>query len=120
MIRYNLSCKDCDISFDSWFSSSKEYEKLKKKNFINCYNCNSLNVQKSLMSPNIFSLKNNLKIDKKDKKYEEIQKKYPNIKNILKKTLTMLEKNLLMKQGLSIMEIKNHLKGFMVLQQRTT
>ena len=27
------------------------------------------------MSPNIFSLKNNLKIDKKDKKYEEIQKK---------------------------------------------
>ena len=31
MIIYKLICKDCDIFFDSWFSSSKEYEKLKKK-----------------------------------------------------------------------------------------
>ena len=85
MIKYKLRCKDCDKSFDSWFSSSKEYEKLKKKNFINCYNCNSLNVQKSLMSPNIFSLKNNLKIDKKDKKYEEIQKKISKYQEYIKK-----------------------------------
>ena len=25
---------DCEKSFDSWFSSSKEFEKLKKKNFL--------------------------------------------------------------------------------------
>ena len=31
MIKFKLKCRDCDISFDSWFSSSKEYEKLKKK-----------------------------------------------------------------------------------------
>jgi len=30
MIKYRLNCKDCATAFDSWFSSSKEYEKLKK------------------------------------------------------------------------------------------
>ncbi len=34
MIKYRLICKDCETTFDSWFSSSKEYERLKKKNFI--------------------------------------------------------------------------------------
>ena len=34
MILYRLICKDCETSFDSWFSSSKEYEKLKKKNYL--------------------------------------------------------------------------------------
>ena len=120
MIKYNLICKDCEISFNSWFSSSEEYEKLKKKHFINCYNCNSLNVQKGLMSPNISRSKNNLKIDKKNKENKEIQKKYSNPKNLLKKTLTMLVKILLMRQDLSIMEIKNYQKGFMERQQKMT
>jgi len=31
MIKYKLKCKDCEKSFDSWFSSSEEFEKLKKK-----------------------------------------------------------------------------------------
>ena len=31
MIKYKLICNDCEVSFDSWFSSPKEYEKLKKK-----------------------------------------------------------------------------------------
>ena len=33
MIKYNLICKECDLTFDSWFAASKEYEKLKKKNY---------------------------------------------------------------------------------------
>ena len=33
MIKYKLNCKNCEISFDSWFASSQEYEKLKKKIF---------------------------------------------------------------------------------------
>ena len=59
MIKYRLVCKDCDTSFDSWFSSSKEYEKLKKLKHLNCYNCNSLNIEKTLMSPNILNTKKN-------------------------------------------------------------
>ena len=30
MIKYKLSCENCSQDFDSWFASSKEYEKLKK------------------------------------------------------------------------------------------
>ena len=74
MIKYKLNCNECDISFDSWFSSSKEYEKLKKKNFINCHICDSLNVEKSLMSPSVFRSKNNIKIDNHDLKHKEIKK----------------------------------------------
>ena len=66
MIKFKLICNDCEISFDSWFSSSKEYEKLKRQKFLNCHVCNSLNVEKTLMSPNIFKSKNNTKIDNKD------------------------------------------------------
>ena len=33
MIKFSLICKDCDLTFESWFASSKEYEKLKRKNY---------------------------------------------------------------------------------------
>ena len=52
MIKYKLTCKDCDTIFDSWFASSKEYEKLKKKKFLNCHKCNSQKVEKTLMTLN--------------------------------------------------------------------
>ena len=59
MIKYNLTCKKCNNLFDSWFPSSKEYEKFKKLKHLNCYSCNSLNVEKTLMSPNILNVKKN-------------------------------------------------------------
>jgi hypothetical protein len=55
MIKYKLTCKDCDLQFDSWFSSSKEFDKLKKINLINCTRCNSLKVKKTLMSPMVLN-----------------------------------------------------------------
>ena len=62
MIKYNLTCKKCNNFFDSWFPSSKEYEKLKSLKHINCPNCNSLKIEKSLMSPNVLnSKKKNMK-----------------------------------------------------------
>ncbi len=57
MIKYNLTCKKCNNLFDSWFPSSKEYEKLKNLKHINCPNCNSLKIEKSLMSPNVLNSK---------------------------------------------------------------
>ena len=82
MIKYKLTCKDCDIIFDSWFPSSKEFDKLKKINLINCTNCNSLNVKKTLMSPMILnsSIKeipesiNEKKLKKFKNKIKEYQK----------------------------------------------
>ena len=74
MIKYRLICKDCETTFDSWFSSSKEYERLKKKNFINCHICNSLSVEKTLMSPNVFMTKNDYKTDSQIQKYKKTKK----------------------------------------------
>ena len=55
MIKYKLNCKDCDLKFDSWFSSSKQFDKLKKLNLISCTRCNSLKVKKTLMSPMVLN-----------------------------------------------------------------
>ena len=44
MIRYKLKCDNCKKSFDSWFSSSLEFEKLKNKKFLNCHFCDSNNI----------------------------------------------------------------------------
>ena len=55
MIKYKLICKNCDISFDSWFASSKEYEKLKKNNFLSCHNCQSKKIEKTLMAPKLIN-----------------------------------------------------------------
>ena len=52
MIKYLRKCNN-KHDFDSWFSESKEYEKLKKKNLIECIFCTSKDVSKSIMSPNI-------------------------------------------------------------------
>ena len=79
MIKYKLICKNCNLSFDSWFASSNEFEKLKKKNFLNCHNCDSKKIDKTLMSPKIMnyrekSNKNNFKFDQINKKIKEYQK----------------------------------------------
>ena len=74
MIKYRLICKDCETTFDSWFSSSKDYERLKRKNFINCHICNSLSVEKTLMSPSIFMSKNDLKTDNEIQRYKKTKK----------------------------------------------
>ena len=55
MIKYNLVCKKCDLIFDSWFASSLEFDKLKKKELINCHRCGSLRVEKGLMAPKLIN-----------------------------------------------------------------
>ena len=93
MIKYRLICKDCDISFDSWFSSSAEYEKLKKQRFLNCHICNSINVEKTLMSPSILAQKNNFKTDKKIKKYIETKQMLLKYQKFIKKNFDYVGEN---------------------------
>ena len=71
MIKYRLICKDCETTFDSWFSSSKEYERLKKKDFINCHFCSSLSVEQTLMSPSVFISKNIATTEKYTQRYKK-------------------------------------------------
>ena len=57
MIKYKLLCKNCDLKFDSWFASSTEYEKLKKKKLLSCHRCNSIKVEKTIMAPQLINNK---------------------------------------------------------------
>ena len=74
MIKYNIICKECSLTFDSWFSSSKEYEKLKKKKLLNCYDCNSLNVEKNLMAPKLIGKQLKNKTSFETRRYKDIKK----------------------------------------------
>ena len=93
MIKYKLICKDCEMKFDSWFSTSREYEKLKKKKFLNCHVCNSLNVEKTLMSPSVFMSKNNIMIDTPSQKYKEIKKTISQYQEFIKKNFNYVGEN---------------------------
>ena len=93
MIKYKLICNDCEIYFDSWFSSSKEYEKLKKQKFLNCHICNSLNVKKTLMSPSVLRSKSNFKNNTKEKKQKEIKKKIFEYQKFIKKNFDYVGEN---------------------------
>ena len=78
MIKYLLKCKHCLIEFESWFSSSKEFERLKKLKHINCQNCASSKIEKSLMSPNLTNTKKNITTEKslKSKELKKTLKEY--------------------------------------------
>ena len=52
MIKYNLKCKN-KHEFESWFSDSKEFEKLLKKKLVECAFCKTKSIKKSIMSPRI-------------------------------------------------------------------
>ena len=78
MIKYKLICKDCNNTFDSWFSNSREYEKLKKRKYLNCHICDSQKVEKTLMAPNVL---NSLDYKSKDiNKIKEIKTKLRDFK----------------------------------------
>tara|TARA_B100000780_G_scaffold251599_1_gene198319 strand:+ start:267 stop:695 length:429 start_codon:yes stop_codon:yes gene_type:complete len=93
MIKFRLVCKDCETIFDSWFSSSKEYERLKKKNFLNCHNCNSLNIKKTLMSPNIITPRIYSRMDEKNKEYRKTKKIKLKYQEFIKKNFKYVGEN---------------------------
>ena len=86
MIKYNLKCQN-DHEFESWFSNSKEYEKLCKKRFLECIFCSSKKINKSIMAPTILNSK------EKDKQIEIINRNFKDEKNKLLNLRKYIEKN---------------------------
>ena len=84
MIKYKLKCKDCDKDFDSWFTSSLEFEKLKKKYFLDCIFCGSKNIIKNLMAPNILNQSLKIKNNTLNKKTHNIRKKILEFQKFIK------------------------------------
>ena len=81
MIKYNLKCKN-KHEFESWFSDSNEFEKLVKKNMIECVYCKNRSVKKSIMSPRITNKKEPTFPNKEIKK---IKKDLLKLKNFVEK-----------------------------------
>ena len=86
MIKYNLKCKN-NHEFESWFSDSKEFDKLNKKRLLECIHCSSNEIEKNIMSPMIFSAK------KKDKIKNSIDNQIAKEKKELLKLRNYVEKN---------------------------
>ena len=86
MIKYNLKC-DKSHEFESWFSSSNEFEKLKTKKLIECIYCNSKKIDKSIMSPLV--LNKDIKNQEKNKFITDTNK----IRKELFKVRKFIEKN---------------------------
>jgi len=74
MIKYKLFCKNCDHKFDSWFASSTEYERLKKKKLLTCHQCYSSKVEKTIMAPQLINSKSKLDEKINFNKYNEVKK----------------------------------------------
>jgi hypothetical protein len=86
MIKYNLKCNK-NHEFESWFSDSKEFEKLNNKGMLECIYCSSKKISKSIMAPMISSNKN------KDLNFETINKNLKDEKNNLLQLRKYIEKN---------------------------
>ena len=93
MIKYRLICKNCNISFDSWFASSQEFEKLKKKKYLNCHSCNSKKVEKSLMAPKLINKFQKNELKNNDSNEKEINKKIKEYQKFIKKNFEYVGKN---------------------------
>ena len=93
MIKYRLICKDCETTFDSWFSSSKEYEKLKTKKFLSCHFCNSISIGKTLMSPSVLVSKDDSKNDNQIQKYKKTKEVILEYQEFIKKNFDYVGEN---------------------------
>ena len=86
MIKYILKCQN-KHEFESWFLSSTEFERLKKKKLVKCIFCKSYDVEKSIMSPRVMSLTKNQNKDL------STQREFIKIKKDLLKIRKFVEKN---------------------------
>ena len=93
MIKYNLKCKN-KHEFESWFSSSKEFEKLKSKKIIECTLCGTKNVQKSIMSPSVISKKQKEKNIKSMRYIKKIRKDLLKMRSFIEKNFKYVGDNL--------------------------
>tara|TARA_Y100000590_G_scaffold458961_1_gene614802 strand:+ start:884 stop:1306 length:423 start_codon:yes stop_codon:yes gene_type:complete len=82
MIKYNLKCNN-KHEFESWFSSSKEFEKLNSKKMIECIYCKSKKIAKSIMSPLVVNKEDQTKQNKSIEDFKKIRKELLKIRKFV-------------------------------------
>jgi len=88
MIRYTLNCNN-GHQFDSWFSDSASFEKLREKGHLECPICSSEKVEKSLMAPVVTPKKKETLLSKQSALEKEIKA----LKQKIKATATDVGEN---------------------------
>ena len=92
MIKYNLKCKN-KHNFESWFSDSGEFEKLKKNKMIECVICKTKLIEKSIMSPNVLSKEQKNINSKSIKNIKKLKNELLNIRNFVEKNFEYVGKD---------------------------
>ena len=92
MIKYALTCKSCKLEFESWFGSSTEFDRLKKMKLLNCQSCNSIRVEKSLMSPNLSNSKKKIS-NPNELKFQQVKQKLREYKKFVKDNFNFVGEN---------------------------
>ena len=93
MIKYKLICENCNLKFDSWFASSSEYERLKKKKLLSCHKCNSVKVQKTIMAPRLINSKSNIDEKINFDKFKKIKKTITSYQKFIKENFKYVGEN---------------------------
>ena len=93
MIKYKLICKSCSNSFDSWFASSLEFDKLKKKKLLNCIKCNSKKVEKTLMAPTLINKSKKENFELKESNFKKIDTKIREYQKFIKNNFEYVGEN---------------------------
>ena len=83
MIKYQLKC-ECGHEFESWFSSSKEFDSLSKKKLLSCVCGVSNKITKQLMAPQVVNTKGK-KENNSAEFYTNVQKKLTELRNYVEK-----------------------------------
>ena len=92
MIKYNLKCKN-KHEFESWFSNSKEFERLKSKKMIECIYCKSKEVEKSIMSPLVLNKEEKTKKEKSLENFKKVQTELVKLRKFVEKNFEDVGKN---------------------------
>tara|TARA_Y100000992_G_scaffold39840_1_gene22319 strand:- start:97 stop:519 length:423 start_codon:yes stop_codon:yes gene_type:complete len=93
MIKYNLKCEN-NHEFESWFSDSKEFDKLDKKDLLECIYCSSKKINKSIMSPMVsLHKKQKNQLNELDKIFKNEREKLLKIRNYVEKNFEYVGEN---------------------------
>ena len=92
MIKYNLICAN-KHEFESWFSNSKEFDKLKNKKLLECIYCSNKKIDKSIMSPKVLN-SSKAELDSKSlDDFKKIKKDLINLRKFVESNFEYVEKN---------------------------
>ena len=89
MIVFNLICSECDYPFEGWFDNTLVFKNQKRRKLITCPNCDSINIDKAPVAPNV-GKKSNAKVLKNKK---TIASNIKEIKKIVEKNFDYVGDN---------------------------